>query len=50
MAFDEVRLIKCVEFLVDNCNFKVGEILCRQHIGVPNGINPGPYIANLTIW
>lgn len=50
VAFDEVKLIKCVEFLLDNCYFKVGEILYRQHIGVPIGINPGPYIANLTLW
>ena len=50
VAFDEVKLIQCIDFLLDNCYFKVGENLYRQHIGVPIGINPGPYIANLTLW
>ena len=38
VAFDEVKLIKCVDFLLDNCYFKVGDVLYRQHIGVPIGI------------
>jgi hypothetical protein len=49
-VFDGDKLIKCVDFLLDNCYFKVGDVLYRQHIGVPIGINPGPYIANLTLW
>ena len=43
-AFDETKLIKCVDFL------EVGNILYKQCIGEPIGINPGPYMANLTMW
>ena len=50
LAFDEDKLIRCEEFLLDNCYFKVGDVLYRQLIGVPIGINPGPYMANLTLW
>ena len=50
LAFDEDKLIRCVDFLLDNCYFKVEDVLYRQLIGVPIGINPGPYMANLTLW
>ena len=50
MAFDETKLIQCDEFLQDDCYFKVLENLYRRHIGVPIGINPRTYIANLTLW
>ena len=50
VAFDEVKLIQCIEFLLDYCYFEVGENLYRQHIGLPIGINPGPHIASLTLW
>ena len=49
-AFDESKLIKCIEFLLDNCYFEVGNSIYKQIIGVPIGINPGPYMANLTLW
>ena len=49
-AFTEAKLIKSVEFLLDNCYFEVGNLLYKQVIGVPIGINPGPYMANLTFW
>ena len=29
-AFDETKLIKCVDFLLDNCNFEVGNTLYKQ--------------------
>ena len=50
LAIGEDKLIDCVNFLLDNCYFKVGDVLYRQVIGVPIGINPGPYMANLTLW
>ena len=50
LVFDEDKLVRCVDFLLDNCYFKVGDVLYRQLIGVPIGINPGPHMANLTLW
>ena len=49
-VFDEDKLIKCVDFLIDNCYFVIGESVFKQLIGVPIGIDAGPYIANLTLW
>ena len=37
-------------FLVDNSYFCLGSLYFRQVIGVPIGVDPGPYIANFTIW
>ena len=39
-----------MDFLLDNCYFEVGNTLYKQCIGVPIGINPAPYMANLTMW
>ena len=48
--FDENSLIDAVNFLIDNCYFTLGNLVFRQIIGVPIGVDPGPYIANLTLW
>ena len=49
-SFDENSLIEAVNFLIDNCYFTMGSQVFRQIIGVPIGVDPGPYIANLTLW
>ena len=49
-TFDEESLIEAVNFLLDNCYFTFGNRIFRQIIGVPIGVDPGPYIANLTLW
>ena len=36
--------------MLDYCYFEVGNSIYKQIIGVPIGINPGPYMANLTLW
>ena len=48
--FDNVSLIDSVCFLVDNSYFCFGDLCFRQVIGVPIGVDPGPYIANFTLW
>ena len=48
--FDNVSLINSVCFLVDNSYFCFGDLCFRQVIGVPIVVNPGPYIANFTLW
>ena len=37
-------------FLLDNSYFCFGDLIFRQFIGVPIGVSPGPYLANLTLW
>ena len=34
----------------DNCYFTLGSKILRQTIGVPIGVDPAPFIANLTLW
>ena len=48
--FDVDKLINCIIFLIDNCYFSLGEYIFKQIIGVPIGVDPGPYMANLTLW
>ena len=48
--FDENSLIESLNYLLDNCYFTIGNLVFRQIIGVPMGVDPGPYIANLTLW
>ena len=45
-----MSLINSVCFLVDNSYFCFGDLCFRQVIGVPIGVDPGPYIANFTLW
>ena len=49
-VFTVDELISATEFLLDNCYFTVGDSVYRQIIGVPIGIDAGPFIANLTLW
>ena len=35
---------------IDNCFFTMGNQVFHQVIGVLIGVDPGPYIANLTLW
>ena len=48
--FDEFSLTSAVNFLIDDCYFTLGSIVFHQIIGVPTGVDPGPYIANLKLW
>ena len=48
--FDCDMLISSVNFLIDNSYFCFGDLIFRQIIGVPIGVGPGPYFANLTLW
>ncbi len=48
--FDESSLINAVNYLMDNCYFTLGGLIFKQIIGVPMGVDPGPFIANLTLW
>ena len=48
--FDINSLIEAIDFLLDNCYFTLGSYIFRQLIGVPIGVSPGPYIANLVLF
>ena len=48
--FDENLLIDTLDFILDNSFFCFGSLIFRQIIGVPMGVDPGTFIANLTLW
>ena len=50
ISFDNKSLIDSICFLVDNSYFCFGNLCFKQIVGVPIGVDPGPYIANLTLW
>lgn len=39
-----------VRHLIENCFFKVGNAVLRQAIGIPMGIDPAPFWANLFLY
>ena len=47
--FNVDTLINTIDFILDNSYFSMGNMIFRQIIGVPIGVNPGPFIANLTL-
>ena len=48
--FTNTSLADCVAFLIKNCYFKVGNKILRQNIGIPMGIDPAPFWANLFLY
>ena len=48
--FTNTSLSECVSFLIKNCFFKVGNAILRQCIGIPMGIDPAPFWANLFLY
>ena len=42
--FDENPLIKLLNYLLDRCYFTIGNLVSREVIGVPMGVDPRPYI------
>ena len=48
--FTKETLVECVSFLVSKCFFKVGNQIFKQNIGIPMGIDPAPFWANLFLY
>ena len=48
--FTEKSLIEAVSFLIKNCYFTVGNKVFSQDIGIPMGIDPAPFWANLFLY
>ena len=45
-AFDKLCFQKLQHFIINNSYFMVGNIILRQEIGIPMGIDPAPFYAN----
>ena len=49
-SYDLDKILKAVEYLLNNCHFKFGDKLFRQVVGIPMGSDPAPYFANLFLY
>ena len=50
VSFTRHSLKIAVKHLVQNCYFTVGNVVLRQAIGIPMGIDPAPFWANLFLY
>ena len=50
ISFSRYSLKQAVKHLIQNCFFTVGNIIMRQAIGIPMGIDPAPFWANLFLY
>ena len=49
-SFSKSKLKAVVKHLITNTFFEVGNLLLRQSIGIPMGIDPAPFWANLYLY
>ena len=49
VSFSRHSLKRAVKHLIQNCYFTVGNIVLRQAIGIPMGIDPAPFSFPLSI-
>ena len=50
IAFTKGSLKMAVAHLIENCFFRVGNRVMRQAVGIPMGIDPAPFWANLFLY
>ena len=50
ISFSRNSLKMAVKYLIENCYFTVGTVVLRQAIGIPIGIDPAPFWANLFLY
>ena len=50
VGFSKHSLKTAVRFLIENSYFVVGDLTMRQAIGIPMGIDPAPFWANLFLY
>ena len=50
IGFTKNQLKVAVKHLIENCYFSVGNTVLRQAIGIPMGIDPAPFWANLFLY
>ena len=49
-CFSKSAINQAVQFLIENSYFTVGNCILRQSIGIPMGIDPAPFWANLFLY
>ena len=49
-SYDKNSIITALKYILDNSQFKFGNKLFQQVIGIPMGSDPAPYLANLFLY
>ena len=49
-TFSADLLKQCVDFLINNAFFRVGDLIFRQVIGIPMDSDPAPFFASLFLF
>ena len=49
-CFSKNAVKQATQYLIENCHFTVGNCILRQCIGIPMGIDPAPFWANLFLY
>ena len=49
-SFTKSNIKQMVSFLIKECYFTIGNLLFRQCVGIPMGIDPAPFWANLYLY
>ena len=49
-CFSKQSLKTALAHLIQNCYFSVGNVVMRQRVGIPMGIDPAPFWANLFLY
>ena len=50
VGFTKSALKMTMKHLIENCYFTVGNVVLRQSIGIPMGMDPAPFWANLFLY
>ena len=49
-CFTKHSMKVALNHLISNCYFSVGNVVMRQNIGIPMGVDPAPFWANLFLY
>ena len=50
LRFSKTSLETAINHLIGNCYFNIGNVTMKQAIGIPMGIDPAPFWANLFLY
>ena len=50
LTFDKKQIKDGIKYLMDNCQFTLGDKVFQQVIGIPMGSDPAPFMANLFLY
>ena len=49
-VYTKQQIYSMIDILIDNLYFQMGDRIYRQRIGIPMGVDPAPYMANIYLY